>query len=163
MPKSCKCKCKCKPLSGLFTGTINFASLPQEAFSLNFGKDGTLTVTSRLEFPTFIPNVPGDLESAGVGQWECAHDGSYNFSAIQYRQGSLPTIFHLPLTTLPNYVFVMSGNVKVSKCGKIVGTMKLGAGNLDFALPGGTLVSTVPIDSITLRKQKIKDLYNAIP
>jgi hypothetical protein len=152
-------------ITGIYTGTINFTGQPAEAFTMNFGKGGYLTMSSRLEFPLLNPEVPelgGDLEGVGVGQYKAKKDGSYDYAVFEYRQGVIPTLLGWNIPSDPNYVLVFAGNFKI-KCGKLEGTMKIGAGDVNFALPDGVLTNSIPVDSITLEKQPIKGLFDAIP
>ena len=127
--------------------------------------DGTMTLISRFEFPEGMPETPiSDIETTTLGQYKRTCDGSYKYAGLMYRQGNIPDIFQIPINSLPNYCFVVGGEFTIDKHGALTGTMKLGAGELNFALPNGpALYPTVHINSITLQKQDLFDLYSAIP
>lgn len=163
-------KKKClKNVYGLYIGVVNFApetGLMPEPIAMNIGSDGFLSVASRLEYPLINPSVSqlgGDLEGAGLGQYTCRKDGSFDFAASIFRQGNLPNLFEWDIDSNPNYVMILGGNFCVSKSGELTGTMKIGVGDVYFALPNGVLTNSIPVSSIVLQKQSVAGLFNAIP
>ena len=167
--RSCCKKKYVKDIYGLYIGVINFApetGLMPEPFAINIGPEGFLSVASQLEYPLINPSVPelgGDLEGAALGQYKCRKDGSFDFAASFFRQGNLPNLLGWDIDSNPNYIMILGGNFSISKNGKLTGTMKIGVGDLNFALPDGVLTNSVPVTSIILQRQSINGLINAIP
>lgn len=168
--KDSYCKKKClKDIYGLYIGVINFApetGFMPEPIAMNIGAEGFLSIATRLEYPLVIPSVPelgGDLEGAGLGQYNCRKDGSFDFAASLFRQGNFPNLFEWNIDSNPNYVMILGGNFCISKTGTLTGTMKIGVGDVSFALPNGVLTNSIPVESIVLQKQSVDGLFNAIP
>lgn len=162
---------------GIYSGSITFANGNIEAITFNLGKDGSISLISRLEFPS--SGIPGlsDLETPFVGQWQSNCDGkSFKFAAVSRRQagagGGIPALFGYTVSdipSLPNYVLVTAGDLTISKSGLLKTTsfiLALGdsgygsPGNISALLPFTTLL---PIVKVEAQRQSVDTIYNAIP
>lgn len=147
---------------GHYIGHIYFdpsVGLPPEAVSMTLDENGNLFANSRLEYPEILPPVitAGDLESSWLGRFDC---GSGLFHMMAYRQGAIPALFNLPVSTSPNYVMVMTGHLKV-RDGVMESTdVKLAVGPTDYE-PPAALTQAAAVTKISLKRHNPSEFFKA--
>ena len=147
---------------GHYIGEIVFdpsVGLPPEPISLTLDTFGNITANSRMELPEIMPSAitAADSESTFLGHL----DDCNTFHIMSYRQGAIPTVFNIPVSTAPNYVMVVTGHFKFK--GDTIETTdaKLGVGPVNYQ-PPANLTLLAPLTRITLKKYTPKSFFKAL-
>lgn len=148
---------------GHYIGYIEFApevGLPNEPLSMMIGKDGSFSANSRMEYPEILPPAVtvGDVESAWLGHYDCA---SGKFHMMSYRQGAIPDVFMMPISTSPNYVMVMSGSLTFKGCDIETTDVKLFMAPVNWT-PPQKLTQAAGITKLSLKKFTPHDVITSV-